>query len=219
MLRLFNRGHREEERFISWLKKAGFEVRSHDAAGKQYRVSAIMNHFGGSCDGIVRFPPHYGIDKDFILEFKTKGTGSGFNKLKEDGVKEAESVHFAQMSIYGYLMNITHALYFSINKNDDSIHPEVVELDFVLADMLLGRAERIVRAKEPPERISNNPAWYECNICHLREVCHKNADYDVNCRSCTNSVATENGTWTCKKFGLIPQDYIPKGCPSWEKIK
>ena len=54
MLRLFNRGHREEARFIEWLRGIGWEVSDGPNGEDQWRVSAVMGHFGGSLDGMTR---------------------------------------------------------------------------------------------------------------------------------------------------------------------
>lgn len=53
MLRLFERGQREEEVFVSLLKGAGASVWTHDANGKQFLVSLFGGHYGGSCDGEI----------------------------------------------------------------------------------------------------------------------------------------------------------------------
>ena len=96
--RLFNRGHREEARFIEWLEGIGFKVwfENRDEAPNekgeypQYRISDVMGHFGGSLDGIAILPERYGIEEPVLLEFKTNGTGAGFNKLTDDGMPIAK---------------------------------------------------------------------------------------------------------------------------------
>jgi hypothetical protein len=99
--RLFNRGHREEARFVEWLEGIGFQVwfedrnSPPDAEGNypQYRISGVNGHFGGSLDGIAKLPERYGIDEPVLLEFKTSGTGAGFNKSCEDGMPVAKPQH------------------------------------------------------------------------------------------------------------------------------
>lgn len=71
--RLFNRGHREEERFIEWLTAAGITVESHDTTKPlndkgeypQIRISGCKGHFGGSLDSKIKFPESWGILKNF----------------------------------------------------------------------------------------------------------------------------------------------------------
>lgn len=232
-LRLFNRGHREEARFIEWLKGIGAQVWTHETPdvyneqgeivieGKQFRVSAVMGHFGGSLDGIARLPERYGIDEPVLLEFKTSGTGQGFNKSVEDGMPVAKPQHFAQTSTYGSdpAYNFRYCLYFIINKNDDSLHVELVKLDWNLGNNMRTKAEQIILSQEPPPRISDNPTFRNCSYCPAKDICHKGAIPEKNCRSCKNARPVENGEWFCDVHnGVIPRDFVPQGCPSYVPI-
>src|SRR5574337_815622 len=52
MLRLFQRGHREEDWFAADLRSTGAQVHSVDPrTGQQFRFSAVGGHVGGSMDG------------------------------------------------------------------------------------------------------------------------------------------------------------------------
>lgn len=215
MLRLFNRGHREEARFTEWLRGIGFTVWDTDEAGKQIRVSGVDGHYGGSCDGVGSHE-EFGT---FVLEFKTKGTGSSFNKLVSDGVKKQHPEHFAQMSTYGWKLGIPRGLYLSINKNDDTIHVEVVDLDFALAERMEERARSIIYAKDEPKRISASPAFWQCKFCSFNGPCHEGTKPEVNCRSCRNAIPVPNGEWFCNRWNdTIPKNAIPNACPEWESI-
>ena len=222
MLRLFNRGHREEERFVEWLRGIGFTVWEVDENGKQFRVSGVDGHFGGSVDGVAVGPDWfkevYG-DKPILLEFKTKGTGSGFNKLCAQGMKLTHPEHFSQNSIYGAKMQFQHVLYLSINKNDDTIHVEIEELDWAESDRKEARARDIIYAKSPPKRVSASPTFWLCKGCFAADVCHSGAKPEVNCRSCRNAEPVENAEWRCNRWdSIIPKDAIPKACSEWESV-
>ena len=231
--RLFNRGHREEARFIEWLEGIGAEVWTHETPdiynekgkieieGKQYRVSAVMGHFGGSLDGIAKLPPRYGIEEPVLLEFKTSGTGAGFNKSVDSGMSVAKPQHFAQTSTYGsdpkYLFR--YCLYFIINKNDDSLHVELAKLDWNLGDNMRAKAEQIILSQEPPPRLSDNPTFHKCGYCAAKEICHKGAIPEKNCRSCKSASPVENGEWLCAVHNdVIPREFVPQGCPSYFPI-
>lgn len=216
MLRLFNRGHREEARFLEWLRGTGWTVWETDpATGKQFRISGVDGHYGGSCDGVGTHPD-YGT---FVLEFKTKATGSGFNKLCENGVEKQHPEHYTQMSTYGWQLDIKQGLYLSINKNDDTIHVEVVELDFALAERMEGRANDIINATQPPKRVSASPTFYLCKWCDFSEVCHSGTKPETNCRSCRNAVPVADGEWFCNRWAqVIPKEAIPNACPEWESV-
>ena len=225
--RLFNRGHREEARFIEWLEGIGFKVwfenrdEGPNEKGEfpQYRISDVMGHFGGSLDGIAILPERYGIEEPVLLEFKTNGTGAGFNKLADDGMPIAKPEHFAQTSTYGKKYNFRYCVYLNINKNDDSLHVEVVKLNHNLGEQMIMKAEQIIMSQTAPARLSDNPTFHKCGYCHMKEVCHKGAVVEVNCRSCAFARPVENAEWFCEVHnGNIPKDFIAKACPSYKAI-
>lgn len=225
--RLFNRGHREEARFIEWLEGIGFKVwfENRDEAPNekgeypQYRISDVMGHFGGSLDGIAILPERYGIAEPVLLEFKTNGTGAGFNKLADDGMPIAKPEHFAQTSTYGKKYNFRYCVYLNINKNDDSLHIEVVKLNHNLGEQMIMKAEQIIMSQTAPARLSDNPTFHKCAYCHMKDVCHKGAVVEVNCRSCSFARPVENAEWFCEIHnGNIPKEFIAKACPSYKAI-
>ncbi len=215
MLRLFARGHREEEKYINYLIGIGCKVERFDSNGKQFRVSGVMGHYGGSCDGKV-WTPWY-PDVPFLGEFKTHNTKS-FTHYVDKGLQISKPKHFAQMSGYGEKMQIQYGLYFPENKNDDDIQVTPIKLDWELGKSLERKAEEIIKAVEPPPRISDNPAYWSCQHCFAKDICHYGAIPVRNCRSCKNSFATENASWTCSKFGIIPNEFVAKGCQEWIPI-
>ena len=233
MLRLFNRGHREEARFIEWLRGIGWEVSNspgpwtqacpNESDLPQHRVSAVMGHFGGSLDGMARPEEKlHPIEDDadaFLLEFKTSGTGAGFKASCENGVRRAKPKHWAQMCVYGTLRKLKYALYFIINKNDDDFHCEVIELDWTYGNELVGKAHAIIMSQEPPQRIAQTPAFHTCKFCHHQGICFRDEPMEKNCRSCTFAHPIEDAAWHCGKFeNVIQKDFLPKGCPDWTQI-
>ena len=219
MLRLFNRGHKEEARFIEWLEGIGCKVWEVDENGDQFRISGVQGHFGGSLDGIVKLPPEWGIEEPMLLEFKTSGTGSPFNNTKKKGMKVEKPVHYAQTSTYGAKMGFKYVLYMMINKNDDAIHVEVTELDHNLGAQMEMKAEKIITSQEPLPKISQSKTYMKCSWCNFKDICHENGIAEKNCRSCKHAVAAENKEWICTlNNGVIPKDFIPKGCDQHKSI-
>lgn len=236
MLRLFNRGHEEEFRFVRWLKLMGFQVWELDPnTQKQFRIKGAKGHFGGSLDAIFRAPPKYGIPFDLLGEFKThsedsftKLAGKKLTRAEEDagqvrsggqGVKLSKPMHYRQMCSYGRAYGFKYALYCAVNKNTDEIYFEIVELDWSQADDLFRKAESIVFARTMPPRIAQVPTYKDCKTCDLVEHCHKGKMPSKNCRSCRLAVPVDDGQWLCEARGLvIPDQVIPVGCPSWSRI-
>lgn len=225
--RLFNRGHREEERFTEWLRVAEFQVWTHDESKPkkpdgtypQFRIVGANGHFGGSLDGIVKFPVRYDIDETHLLEYKTNGTGAAFTNLIKDGVAIEKPVHFDQMSVYGYKYGFQHSLYLNVCKNDDNIYPEVVKLDWNRGERLEKKAEIIIASRKAPPRISEHPSFSQCKYCDYSDVCHHGAPLSRSCRSCVHSQPIANAQWHCDLHsGTIPEDFIAKGCEHWRQI-
>jgi len=115
ILRLFNRGHLEEGRFIAALLAIGCQVYQQDENGKQFRISGVSGHFGGSGDGIATGVPDVDPSLPVLLEFKTHNDKS-YIKLAKEGVRSAKFEHYVQMQIYLRKMALTVALYMAVNK-------------------------------------------------------------------------------------------------------
>lgn len=127
ILRLFQTGHREEDRMIADLKRAGLEVYGcNPGDGEQFEVSAFGGHFSGHFDGLVRGVPD-APNQWHLLEAKTSSAKAyrrlaypqceGCNRYNSPssgecyycdgttlkppkGVREAKPVHYAQMQVY-----------------------------------------------------------------------------------------------------------------------
>jgi hypothetical protein len=222
MQRLFERGKLEEERFIGYLVGIGAKVFPvNPETGKQYQISFASGHAGGSCDAICILPEKYGFgDEKFICEFKTNKTGSSFDNVAKNGVQKEKPEHFAQMSIYGYKMQIKKGLYLITNKNDDSIIVKIVDLDWELAKDLERKAVDIIANPNPPNRAYER-SFFKCKFCCFEKICHYNDTQSIekNCRSCSESVAHTDGNWYCSKYKKdIPEEAVKNGCSSWSKI-
>lgn len=259
LYRLWNRGHKEEFRFVEWLRGMGHAVEEFDptsrllyhpesdsymvgdafpagsyvedvsddkhheerAAGmgvkrKQFRISDVFGHFGGSADGKIKLNEiaYPGLPK-MLLEFKTIG-GKYFDSLKRKGVILDKPTHYSQMCSYGKRFDLRYALYMCVNKDTDEVYMEIVELNWNEADNMTVKAERIIRSQTPPPRISENSAYQKCKTCDFAQHCHHGKAYDVNCRSCKHAYPVEGGEWACALYSqTIPRDFVPKGCPQW----
>lgn len=219
ILRLFQRGHREEDVFSEYIRGIRGKIETHDEGGEdQLRIEARNKHFGGSIDGLVTLPAEYGISDKLIAEFKTNGTGKGFNDLVEHGVKSSKFQHYVQMCVYGKHLDIKYGLYICVNKNDDSLHVEIVELDHLEAEIYINRAEDVINSQFPPAKISEQSSYWKCKMCNFQGICHLGELVEKNCRSCKNASAIKDGTWNCSLGGEIPEDFIAKGCDYHDPI-
>lgn len=240
MLRLFNRGHEEERRFVRWLEGVGFEVREVDpATQKQFRIVGAKGHFGGSLDSLMKAPASWGLPEDLVWlgEFKTHNEKSfaklagkkphwremGKPRVGGKGVIASKPQHFKQMNSYGRAYGLKFGLYCAVNKDTDELYFEIVELDYRQADDLFRKAEQIVYARERPQKIAQSKTYLDCSLCVYADLCHGNEVPTKNCRSCRHAVAVEGAQWFCELYSPangenIPAETIPVGCGSWARI-
>lgn len=219
ILRLFDRGNLEEERFVSWLRKSGIHVVDRDPdTGKQLRITDHDEHFGGSLDANIFDSPDF--PQEWALgEFKTHNDKS-FKDLKKNGLKKSKETHFIQMQIYLHYSEYEGGLYMAINKNTDELYVEVVQYEKEVAEKYILRAKRIIDATEPPARVNGaSPGWYICRWCDFTEVCHNGAPMEMNCRTCQHSTPIEKGQWKCLLYDFVlSREHQLMGCQSHEPI-
>ena len=217
LLRLFNRGHSEEGRFIAMLLMIGCRVYQQDGDGNQFRISDAGGHYGGSGDGIAYDIPDLDPGTKALLEFKTSGE-KPFVKLKKEGVRIAKSEHFVQMQQYMGKMGLGVALYMCVNKNTDELYGELIAFDHRVYEQYLDRAIKLVGLDSPPEGISKSPGWFECKWCDHNKVCFGKSAPEKTCRSCTKVQCTDDGKWLCTDSGeLLDKHAQLKACTDYQK--
>ena len=217
MLRLFDRGQREEVTLVSLLRAIGCEVWDHTPHGDQYRVSFADGYIGGSVDGIAKGIPN-DPDTPYLLEFKTHNDKS-FQELKKKGMIESKPAHHAQMQLYMKGLNLRDGLYVAVNKNDDELYTEHVAYDESVAREYLDRGLDIVESRVPLPKISNRPDWYQCKWCHYSGQCHKGLPLSKNCRTCEHVRMPGAGKWECgitsRELSVTEQK---NGCEEWKSV-
>lgn len=219
-LRLFNRGHLEEARFIAMLLTIGVQVYQQDEHGKQFRIYHAGGHMGGAGDGVGINVPDVPPGLAILLEFKTHNDASfkklagdnwkdylgyledpkAFRKPVEftgDGVRESKFEHYVQTQVYMRKMGLPAALYLAVNKNDDLLYGEILQLDTSVGDQFLDRGQNIIFLKTPPKKMNESAAFYKCKWCDHYKVCHQDAAPAVNCRTCKFSEPQVDGSWLC----------------------
>lgn len=225
MMRLFNRGHLEEKRFVKYLRDIGVEVWEAGEAGDMksfMRFSDISGHFGGTPDGVGRNLPDLPPEEPFLLEFKTHNDKS-FKKLQSEGIMRTKWGHFIQMQVLMHKLGMRFALYCAVNKNDDDILMELVQYDEGAALKAIERARMIIWSEEPPLKINESPGYWACKFCHLNRMCHFKDEMPArNCRTCAFGFPNKNGTWTCRnpdgplEGSELIEEQQRKGCEAYQ---
>ncbi|GGA05918.1 oxidoreductase [Dyella caseinilytica] len=239
MLRLFNRGHREEQVFTDELRGIGCTVHDLDpATGEQFTFTGCGGHLVAKIDGVAVGIPE--APKTWHnVSYKTSGEKS-FAKLAGksddrkkyranpsvmmipgDGVAVAKPEHVDQNQVEMHLSNLTRTLYLAVCKDDDSLHAERIDYSPAEGTRLVAKAERVIFAEAPPEGISSDPSFYKCKICPMTSVCHTAQLPRVSCRTCLHSTPERegDGRWSCAKWGQdIPHEHQADGCPAHRYI-
>lgn len=222
MIRLFNRGHLEEARFIALLRQAGCQVWNESEDGKQFRFSAHGGHFGGSIDGVVRGIPEF-PGEPMLLECKTHNDRS-FTQLQKAGMQSVKPEHYVQMQLYMNAFNLSRGLYIAVDKNDDSLYAEIVALNKSLAQGYLDRAGKIIFAQDVPARVpgATSCGWHTCKWCDFAKFCWSRAAYTPHtqtCRTCIHGRATLDG-WQCDARGMqiLTRDEQVHGCETYSVL-
>lgn len=202
-LRLFQTGHREEERIIADLRAAGFEVSS-----QQMKFSALGGHMRGHLDGVVNGIPEAPRARH-VLEIKTHNDKS-FKDLLKNSVAKSKPGHYYQMQLYMHHLGFDRALYVAVNKNDDTLYTERVEYDGATANRLMKRAERIIGEHTAPPKMET----FACAWCPAKGICLEGEFARRNCRTCVSATPVEGG-WRCEHWNkMLTFAEQLAGCPS-----
>jgi hypothetical protein len=221
MLRLFGRGHLEEPRFMAYLRGIGCEVWETNpndidpktGQARQWRVTDLEGHFGGSLDGVGRGIPDLPPNTPFLIEAKTHNDKS-FKDLLEKGVMGSKWKHFVQAQMYMHKKNLKWCLYMAVNKNDDDLYLELIPYNEDEAVRQLEKGRRIIFEPEIPPRISEKANWFKCTFCSFREICHYREVPEINCRTCIWAQPAAGGTWVCGRHDGAQRSEIQdqRGC-------
>jgi len=218
LIRLFNRGHLEEARFIALLQMINVKVHYQDADLKQYSFSKLGDHFRGRCDGVAENIPDC-PNETVLLEFKT-ASEKNFADLQKKGVKVSQPKYYSQIQAYLGAIGLDKCLFCSVNKNNDELYFEIVDKDIEHYKYLLDKAENVIFNTILPPKINESPAWYICKWCEYNDICHLNAEMNKSCRLCNRCYTSlEKGEHFCTLYNkTIPEAFQIKGCDKWEKM-
>jgi hypothetical protein len=154
ILRLFRRGHREEETVVADLIAAGMDVRETGWSQRKLNFGA---HVEGSCDGIIMSGVPEAPKKPHLLEIKTISK-SRFATLNKEGLEKSNPEYWVQVQCYMNGTGIDRCLFIAVCKDNDEIYTERVKYDAAVARYYIERGQRIALADRIPDRAINNPS-------------------------------------------------------------
>jgi hypothetical protein len=196
-----------EDRLIDDLASIGCIFENH-----QQRVRLAGGYLRGKVDATatgLREAPK----TEHLVECKSL-KAEAFRAVVKHGVKKAEPKHWAQCQLYMHALALTRAAYWCVNKNTDERHLERIEYDPVFNIQVEARIERIALADEPPPRLRDDPAAWECLFCASSAICHSGKFARVNCRTCAHGTVNPENL-TCERDGSL-RNYSAQqqGCAS-----
>lgn len=213
ILRLFNRGHLEEARFLSMLMCIpDVELWYETDTGGQFKWQDFNGHYGSALDGIARNIPDLPAGVACYTEFKT-ASSKMFAKVEKEGVRAQKWEHFVQMQQCMKYYSLDAALYLVVNKDTDQLYGEIVYFEQQIADQYSRRAGEIIFSVEALPRISNLRTFWKCKFCDKKAVCQGDAIPEINCRTCAHWSAESDGSFSCNRNNdEIYRESVYDGC-------
>lgn len=210
LYRLFMTGHLEEPRMVDELQGIGCEVHAVDEDGQQFGFKAVGGHMAGHMDGsalgVLEAPKTW-----HVLECKTHKASEYAKLVKANSIKESHPKHYAQAQFYMGVSGMTRCLYLAKNKDTDHLHSERIRFNADDFKAIMEKAERIIRAPQPPARCATRPDTFACKFCDAYKLCWGTGSVavplpDKTCRTCCHATPEidkgENwGRWSCSSKG------------------
>lgn len=174
ILRIFERGHRTEDAMVSWLRAAGFILKTEGKDGQQFGFAVADGKLQGHCDGVFVGGPE-GFAYPALWECKALGNKSWTDLVKK-GLAASKPVYAAQVAIYQTYLALydNPAIFTAVNADSMEIYTELVPFDAALAQKMSDRAVRVITATEAGELLPRSFAQadhFECRFCSYAERC------------------------------------------------
>ena len=219
-LKRFEDGHLGEDLIVKRLQRIASVTLTHTGAS-QLTYSDCDGHFQGHPDGLIQGvlqapkTPHIFEAKVCSDKKITELKKAKFELGEKKALKKWNPVYHAQAILYMFYEGLTrHYLVAATPGVRDWISVRT-DADNDLAKTLRSKADRIIKSQNQPEKVSEDPTWFECRMCAFAQVCHEKKLPDRNCRTCSHAEIGANGTWHCVLFKeVLSLDKQAAGCPS-----
>lgn len=174
ILRIFERGHVNEESMVAWLRGAGFDLLTHKADGEQFGFSVADGRLQGHIDGVFVGGPE-GFAYPALWENKCLGSKS-WRDLEKNRLAVSKPVYAAQLAMYQAYLDLHEnpAIFTAVNADTMEIYAELVPFDAALAQRMSDRAAKVITATEVSELLPRSFAeqtHFECRMCAWQDRC------------------------------------------------
>ena len=160
----------------TWLRAAGFDLRTRKANGEQFGFSVADGRLQGHVDGVIVGGPE-GFAYPALWETSASASKS-WRDLEKNRLAVAKPVYAAQVALYqAYLELHEHpALFTALNADTMEIYAEWCRSTPALAQRMSDRAAKVITATEAGELLPRafiDPAHFECRMCAWQDRCWK----------------------------------------------
>ena len=187
----------------------------------------LMTHLDGVLLGLLEAPKTW-----HLLECKTSNK-KNFEHLLKNGCQKSQPKHWAQCQMGMGLAGLTRCVYVVQCKDDDRLYFERIKFDRKEYETLLRKANAIIKADSPPDRIGKDPSFYLCKFCDYSSFCFGMEFPDISCRTCAHGTPASGGIWSCARDFVCSNDcqehiFLPSlihwaeptdGAPTWVAYK
>ena len=212
ILRLFNRGHKEESNFVDLLRGANYKTIEVDIkTGKQFEIVWYDGHVKGHCDGFA-----FINDEWHLLEMKTANNKSWLKFQRAKDLSVSDYRYYSQMQAYMNGFKVKKGLFMMVNKDNDNIYLEFINYDKGTVSSVKEKCIELCSTTIIPEGCSPSGAYYKCGYCWYKEICFGDEQPESNCRMCQYVELEIKGKWSCKLTKkLLPIVKQRKGCKNF----
>lgn len=220
-LKRFADGHAGEAVIVGRLKATpGLEVHDLDTSGEQFGFLDHANHFGGHMDGVilglVQAPKTW-----HVIEVKISEKWNELDKVRakvgeKHALREWNPVYYAQGVLYMHYAQLTRHYLVCGSPGARRWTAVRTDADPAHAAWLTAKAERIIFADTPPQRIGG-PDHFNCRMCDHAGVCHEGKPARRSCRTCLHVTPSRGGGWRCEHPDFpheLSLDDQKAGCPA-----
>jgi hypothetical protein len=210
---------RAKERLLFELRGIGVEAYERNPEdGKPFEFTDAGGHLHAAMDACTHRVPSGG-DQWHVTEFETLD-GTEFATLTDRGMRTTRYAAFDKLQLIMGWSGMERALYMA-ETHDGGLFAERVPFDPVYFERLRARAESVIFAGEPPEKLHEDPTVDECRECPAHTSCHGTRVPPVSCRTCCYSTPERDGNalWTCSHpdesaLRALDVDEQRRGCPN-----
>jgi len=171
-------GHRTEDLIAERLRLVpGVTLETVDANGNQYGFEDGL--FKGHCDGFIigllqapKTPhiwEHKACNEKKFAKFESIRSKAG----EKATLQQWDFTYYVQAQVYMHYFGMTRHYLTVSTPGGRQITSARTNYDKGFAEAQVAKAMRLLQAKEPPPRVSENPTWFECKWCKYKGICHE----------------------------------------------